>query len=365
MSIYITIFAVSTLFFYKASKISDAKQRWFLVMLAILPVALIAGVRDDSIGTDVLVYGKDCFLDVAQSRWYSEIDLSWMVRMEPGYLLLNYAVSRFTNSYNFFFGILMALQMIFVMKALLVFRNRMPVWLALLVYYFSYYNISLNQMRQSFACAIVLFACTYAYKRKLLPFLLVVGLACTFHISAFVAFVIYPLFMFLRRTQSYKMMWSMVIMGILMALLVQKSVDVVLASIGLNSSYAHYFKDSTHGFFVTKFLMTLPIPIIFFYYRKKFFRKETIYLAFSLIVMVAATQARELIGNDAERIMNYFVITQVFVLPFVCAHLNKALQKVTGALGMSFYIGYWYYMFILNGYHDTYPYTSFILNQWL
>ena len=103
MSIYITIFAVSTLFFYKASKISDAKQRWFLVLLAILPVALIAGVRDDSIGTDVLVYGKDCFLDVAQSRWYSEIDLSWMVRMEPGYLLLNYAVSRFTNSYNFFF----------------------------------------------------------------------------------------------------------------------------------------------------------------------------------------------------------------------------------------------------------------------
>ena len=125
-----------------------------------MPVALIAGVRDDGIGTDVLVYGKDCFLDVYHSRWYSEIDLVWMVRMEPGYLLLNYVVSRFTDSYNVFFGILMAVQMFFVMKALLVFKNRMPVWLALLVYYFSYYNISLNQMRQSAACAIVLFACT-------------------------------------------------------------------------------------------------------------------------------------------------------------------------------------------------------------
>lgn len=365
MFVYIFIFALSTLFFYKASKISDVKQRWFLVLLAILPVALIAGVRDDCIGTDVLVYGKDCFLDVYHSRWYSEIDLVWMIRMEPGYLFLNYLVSRFTDSYNVFFGVLMALQMFFVMKALLVFRNRIPVWLALLVYYFSYYNISLNQMRQSFACAIVLFACTYAYRRKLLPFLLVVGLACTFHISAFVAFVIYPLFILLRKTQSYKIMWTMVIMGIVMALLVQKSVDVVLATVGLNADYAHYFKDSTHGFFITKFLITLPMPMIFFYFRKKYFRKETIYLAFSLIVMVVATQAREIIGNDAERMMNYFVITQIFALPFVCAHLNKTWQKVTGALGMSFYIGYWYYMFIFNGFQETYPYSSYILNQWL
>ena len=365
MAIYIISFIASTLFFYEAVKLDNKRQRWFMLLLAILPVAMVAGVRDDNIGTDVLVYGKDCFLDAAQSRWYSEIDFSWMIRMEPGYLLLNYVVSRFTSSYNVFFGILMALQMFFVMKALIVFKNRMPVWLALLVYYFSYYNISLNQMRQSVACAIVLFACTYAYRRKLIPFLIVVALACTFHISAFVAFVIYPLFIVLRKTQSYKMMWTIVVMGVVMALLVQKSVDVVLETLGLNADYAHYFKDSTHGFFITKFLITLPIPMLFFIYRKKFFRKETIYLAFSLIVMVVATQARELIGNDAERIMNYFVTTQIFALPFICAHLNKTWQKVIGPLGMCCYIAYWYYMFIYNGFQETYPYSSYILKQWL
>ena len=329
MAIYIISFIASTLFFYEAVKLDNKRQRWFMLLLAILPVAMVAGVRDDNIGTDVLVYGKDCFLDAAQSRWYSEIDFSWMIRMEPGYLLLNYVVSRFTSSYNVFFGILMALQMFFVMKALIVFKNRMPVWLALLVYYFSYYNISLNQMRQSVACAIVLFACTYAYRRKLIPFLIVVALACTFHISAFVAFVIYPLFIVLRKTQSYKMMWTIVVMGVVMALLVQKSVDVVLETLGLNADYAHYF------------------------------------LAFSLIVMVVATQARELIGNDAERIMNYFVTTQIFALPFICAHLNKTWQKVIGPLGMCCYIAYWYYMFIYNGFQETYPYSSYILKQWL
>lgn len=365
MSAYIITFTISTLLFYAASTLGDAKQRWFVLFLAILPVAVVAGVRDDCIGTDVMVYGKDCFLDVYQSRWYSEIDLYWMIRMEPGYLLLNYLVSRFTDSYNVFFGILMALQMFFVMKTLLVFKNRMPVWIALVVYYLSYYNISLNQMRQSLACAIVLYACTFAYKRKLLPFLMTVAFACAFHVSAFVAFAIYPLFILFRNTRSYKLMWSMVAMGVVASLLVQKSIDVVLAALGLNAVFAHYFKDSTHGFFVTKFLISLPIPMLFFIYRKKFFRKETVYLAFSLVVMVVSTQARELIGNDAERIMTYFLITQIFALPFICAHLSKVKQRVVGIFGIAYYFAYWYYMFIYNGFQETYPYSSYILKQWL
>jgi len=365
LALYIIIFILSTLFFYKATKADDAKQRWFFVLLAIFPVALIAGARDDCIGSDVLVYGKDCFLDAAQSRWYSEIDLSWMIRMEPGYLMLNYVVSRFTNSYNVFFGVLMALQMFFVMKTLLVFKNRMPIWLALLVYYFSYYNISLNQMRQSLACAIVLFACAFAYKRKLLPFLLIVGLACFFHISAFIAFAIYPLLVIFRRTQSYKLMWFMVILGIVASLLIQRSVDLVLATIGLNADFAHYFKDSTHGFFITRFLMTLPIPILFFVFRKHYFKKETIFLAFSLVVMVVATQAREFIGNDAERIMSYFTMVQILALPFICAHLDKFKQKMVGFGGLGYYFIYWYYLFIYSGFQETYPYSSYILRQWL
>ncbi|MCQ2120472.1 MAG: EpsG family protein [Fibrobacter sp.] len=365
MTIYIVSFAISTLFFYIATTLQDVKQRWFMVLLAIVPVAFVAGVRDDCIGTDVLVYGKDCFLDAVQSRWYSEIDLSWMIRMEPGYLMLNYIVSRFTGNYHVFLGVLMAVQMFFVLKALMCFRNRMPIWIALAVYYLSYYNVSLNQMRQSLACAIVLYACTFAYKRKLIPFLLVVGIACFFHISALVAFLIYPVFIIFRKTQSYKLMWITVAMGIVMALLIQKTVDWVFAAIGLSSDYGHYFKDSAHGFFITKFLVALPIPALFFYLRKIFFRKETIYLAFSLIVMVIATQAEEIIGNDAERIMSYFVWTQIFALPFICAHLNRFQCKITGILGVGYYFCYWYYMFIYNGFQETYPYSSYILNQWL
>lgn len=364
MLIYLVVFAISTFLFYYATKMDSARQRWFLVVLSILPVALIAGIRDDSIGTDVLVYGKDVFLDAVSCSKYADFDIAWMIRMEPGYLLLNFLVSRFTHDHHVFFGVLMAVQMLFVMKGLMCFKNRMPVWMALVAYYLSYYNISLNQMRQSLACAVVLYACTFAYKRKLLPFALVVGVACLFHISALVAFFIYPIFIIFRKTQSYKLMWVTVGMGIVMALFVQKSVDWIFDTIGLNSDYAHYFRDSGHGFFITKFLMALPIPMLFCYFHKKYFRKETIYLAFSLVVMVVASQAEEIIGNDAERIMNYFLITQVLALPFICAHLGKTWKIVVGTLGIGYYGFYWFYFYIYNGFHQTYPYTSFILKQW-
>lgn len=343
----------------------DAKHRAFFIVLSVLPVAVLAGIRDDSIGTDVLVYGKACFLDVYQSRWYSEIDLSWMIRMEPGYLMLNYVVSRFTGDYHIFFGILMALQMFFVMKFLLCFKNRLPVWLGLAAYYFSYYNVSLNQMRQSMACAIVLYACTFVYKRKFIRFAALIGFASLFHISAALAILIYPVYMIFKKKRSYALMFFFVALGVVMSLLVQRSIDAVLATLGLNADYAHYFKDSTKGFFFTKFLITLPMPFLFFLYRKRFYRTETVYLAFSLVVMVVATQARELIGNDAERIMNYFVMTQILVLPFICAHLSSAKRKVVAILGLLYYIGYWFYFFIYNGFQETYPYTSYILKQWI
>ena len=83
MLLYIVIFAVSVYLFHNATTLESPKQRLFLIVLAILPMAFIAGVRDDCIGTDVIVYGKDVFLDAVAGTNYTDFDLEWMIRMEP------------------------------------------------------------------------------------------------------------------------------------------------------------------------------------------------------------------------------------------------------------------------------------------
>lgn len=368
MFIYIIAFLASTAIFFQAKKADSLKLQWSLIILAILPVAIVAGVRDDNIGTDVLVYGRDCFLDAAASTYYTDIDLSWMLRFEPGYLMLNYIVSRFTSDHHVFLGILMGIQMLFIMAGLLHFKDKIPVEIALFIYYFSYYNISLNQLRQSFACAIIFFAFSFTVKKKLLPFLLFVGLACAFHISAFLAFTLYPVYTLIEKKQSVKFVMVTITIGVILSFIVQKSIDHVLAILNLSSVYAHYFKDSQGGFFITRFLMTLPIPLTFLYFRKETTSHSniSIFILFSLWVMVVATQAREYIGNDAERILTYFAVFQILGLPLLLNSIkDKLYNNILKYGGLLYYIGFWYYMFILNRFQETYPYTSHILNRWI
>lgn len=368
MLLYIVIFAVSVYLFHNATTLESPKQRLFLIVLAILPMAFIAGVRDDCIGTDVIVYGKDVFLDAVAGTNYTDFDLEWMIRMEPGYLMLNFIVSRFTEDYHVFFGLLMAMQLFFVMYALLHFKDKFPVWIALLAYYLLYYNVSLNQMRQNLACAIVLYSFIFVVEKKVLPFLVFIGLASLFHISAVVAVVLYPVYHYVVKKKSILLIVTLLSAGVLVALLVQNFVDMVLSFVGLNDKYAHYFKDSTHGFFIMRFLIMLPIPVIFVYFWDyvKENGDEVYFIIFSLCVSIIATQARELIGNDAERIISYFSLFQIFAVPWMIESLEEsAKKKAVLAVSLGYYGAYWYYMFIYNGFHETYPYTSYILNQWI
>ena len=287
--------------------------------------------------------------------------------MEPGYLLLNFVVSRFTNDYHVFFGLLMAIQMVFVMAALLRFKGKFSLWVPLLVYYLLYYNVSLNQMRQSLACAIVLFAFTFVIEKKIIPFLFFIALASSFHISAVVAVVLYPVYHYVVKRKSILFIVVLLVAGVVAALLVQNFIDIVLSFVGLDSKYAHYFKDSMHGFFITRFLIMLPIPIVYlccWKWLKE--RGDAVYfIFFSLCVAVIATQARELIGNDAERIISYFSLFQIFAASWFVESLDEVKKKIAIVIFVMYYAFYWYYMYVYNAFHETYPYTSYIINQWI
>lgn len=58
MSIYISVFLSSTVFLYAGEKIKDKKLNRFLIVIGLLIPSIIAACRADSVGTDVLVYGK-------------------------------------------------------------------------------------------------------------------------------------------------------------------------------------------------------------------------------------------------------------------------------------------------------------------
>lgn len=161
---------------------TDKKKRNFLILVGIALVLIMGCIYADiSSRGDLNNY----------ARLYTRIkDVAWKdviayVDMEPGYLIFNKLFSMifpWTQSIIFIEAIICVF---FTFRFIYKFCNN--VLLAVLLYLAQGpFIFQLTGFRQAIAMSICLFAVEYIEKRKLIIFLLLVGLACTFHTTAVV-----------------------------------------------------------------------------------------------------------------------------------------------------------------------------------
>lgn len=102
MSIYISVFLSSTVFLYAGEKIKDKKLNRFLIVIGLLIPSIIAACRADSVGTDVLVYGKAFYTQAVSSSSFITYVISKVDSMfsDFGFYFLTYILSRFFKDYH-------------------------------------------------------------------------------------------------------------------------------------------------------------------------------------------------------------------------------------------------------------------------
>ena len=366
MFFYLVTFAATLLFFYFACKFkNNSIEQWIFSILSISVASFLAGVRDYTIGTDTLFYAYDVFYDACASMSYNLFDPRYLERFEPGYLLLNFIVGRCSSDLHVMLFVMMFIQMLFMVKGLLYYKDKMPVIWGLAAFLFMYYNVSLNIARQMMAAAIIFYSYRFVLEKRLVPFVACIVLAFMFHRSAFIFFVAYPLQIYFERKQDVKSVVLMVVFLILGMIIIQQTISSVLNVIGLDSKYGYYFRYASHGFFLTKLLLGIPLFLLFLMYSKRIFcdaDKEDYYLLFCLLVSVLSTQAREWIGESAERLVLYFSFFQILALPRVL-YFTIPSRFFVMRIYMGYWFVYWYYNFIYNGFQATYPYTSDVLKH--
>jgi len=155
---------------------------WFMVVLLIF----ISAIRWN-MGTDWYAYAE-FFRNIR-----SYIDRPELNMMERGFTYLNYAVASIDGSYTLLLTI-MAILMI-GLKAK-VFYEHKSIMMICLFLYFCYYMADIFGVRQFLAISITLFSVRYIEARRFIPFLLLILLAASIHITAifFVfAYWIYPI----------------------------------------------------------------------------------------------------------------------------------------------------------------------------
>ena len=157
-------------------------------VLAFGAMCIMSLFRGIHVGSDTISYVK----------FYNYVDIFFFfskvlieTRMEPGFVLYVRVLVRLFHNPQSLIICSSAITMFFVMRFICKYSK--ATWLSIFIFYCLFSNASMNVMRQFLALSFVLWAFDYIIKKKFIIFSALVLLATTFHFSAFIFFIAYPL----------------------------------------------------------------------------------------------------------------------------------------------------------------------------
>ena len=375
MIYYLICFSSSLFLFWFGQKLKHGQYepfRWFVYGIALLIPATLAGVRDWTIGTDVLVYGYPIFSEariVPDIKSFSFIYDGWI---GTGYLWLNFLIGKTTDNLNILLFVLMLIEITFVFFAVYQWRDKFPIWIGMLVFYAFFFNLSFNAMRQCLALSIAFVGIKYLFERKFLFFTLWVVLGSLFHISAIIILLYYPLFWCANKYTSKK---STLLFSVALVLLIVFSNQIliplsyfisnIIPRAYIIAEYLAYIDKDGSGY---KNFMYFGLLVVLFLYKKdtilKNFPKTGHFLKIAIIITVIAQLTTFAAGEHALRfiiISNWWLY---FLIPIIFYSYLKMFPRSVVNLAITVYcFFYWYYIFIHLGFSETKNYSSSILSS--
>lgn len=212
MIIYPITFILSSLFFYLGENLKKNKKTYMFIGIAI-PI-LIATIRAESVGIDVLTYMKPLYLcskgaDSLTDFFHDLKSTPALEYLDYGYALIGYFATKIFHGLWGIFLVNAILCIVPVYLGLKYFNNyfkkinypQIPIWLGMLTYLVIFYNNSLNQVRQIIVCGLLFLAVSLLLNKKIFVPILLFLFCLTIHISALI-FLIFLMIIFISWKQN-------------------------------------------------------------------------------------------------------------------------------------------------------------------
>jgi len=255
MTVYVLIivffFFLRFLVFRKEFLVGTEKRNFLI--LSLIPVTLVAGLRNISIGTDTENY-KLIFQKILEIDSKSIAD----EKIEFGYIYLNKLIGLFTSQPQVLFIVVAIFMSVCI--GVFIYKNASDPFLALLFFItLGMFQFSLSGMRQSIAVGITLLAMEFIKKRKMLWFFALIFIAYSFHKSA----ILYlPAYFIAYRSLSTKNLLSY---GFILVLILTSAQFVLLQAADI-LDYDYGVEETGNG----QIFFTIVLLITFFgYWFKK------------------------------------------------------------------------------------------------
>ena len=371
---YILTYATSCFFLYIGVKCKSSK--WLnriLISIALLLPALLAGMRDSSVGTDTANYIR--YFEYVKNAG-SHVQNFKYLDLERGFGVFLYLISRLTD--NVFWMLFLSELFIcfFVWKAIDDNVSDQYKVFSMVLYYLLFYSFSFNLMRQMMAMSILLFSYRYIKRREMFKFLICVVIASLLHNASVIGVALYPIYGVCMRKDSinsqykkisqfglllrkvvFKLRFVLILSGLCLAALIIYNGKEIIEFINI------YFKDFYAiaegiggGSSAWRYTLYMILLLICSAYTFQFFRTEYMFYIVIFLLSIILYQFK-FISKEAYRVAMYYSLYFVILIPQVIAATSKKTNRKISSI-MVFIIAciYSYDFFVIQLYNSTYPY---------
>lgn len=322
---YLLVLGFTTIWIALEKKTVNRKSFW----TPLFTLSLFAGMREYTVGTDSWNYTYNFRYNL------NTYNFSFSENVEYGYQIFEYTLLQFTHNYFWLFFI----SALFIVSSFLTIIRKYSV--NYLFSYFLYFTLGIytfffNGLRQGIAIAIVAIAIPFILKKKIIQFLLFVGFASLFHISAIILIPFYFLI-----NLNIKTIYKLIIPFFISLVGSQVAIKYFAAD---NPRYKNYVEDvaEANGLVTLSFYITVMIMLYFvsYFYKIRNSNFTTLLTLYSSGIMLVIPLA--LLGADPsgpQRILNYFIWLLVLLIPISLKRVNNIfIYAVSVGLFLAFFI---------------------------
>ena len=312
--------------------------------LAVLPLFFISAVRYD-IGTDYnYTYVPNFYTILNGGRAYSEY----------GFYLFNKLIQLFTDNPQWLFVITSFIFSFFFIRTIL-HCSVSPAMSVVILFCSMIFFWSMNNVRQAIAVVLIFAAFPHLVKRHTVRYLIYVIAAFVFHITALGMIIPYIIvrMKYVRRYFIYAVILTVILLPIIC--------DLAVYCIETTKySYFLYGTFNTGSIEVIRTWLNLGLFVVAYAILHRY-AQSSVYV-YALLVMqffaFLSVAFSYFIGIPEMwvRLMNYFQICQVLLIPYCAKRLQRLDRQIIIYVAYILTFGMYNTQLVLNGDHEVIPY---------
>lgn len=378
---YVICAGLSTFLVYISDRIRIGRSRqlsqfakcFFILIAAMIP-CILAGLRDNTIGTDTSLYGIHIYNAASQNSFMIFMKDQY-TSVEPLFKLWAYIVSIPKSRFIFFAGLEAACVIPVFVRLIQDYQKE--AWIGVMIYYFWLFGFTLNIMRQSIAIALLFWGSKYIYERNIKKFSIVVLAAMGFHLSAVVGLAIYAMYVVFaydplligKKTfwntiaKKYSKIMKPFFLLFLIFLIFNTSMILVKVSTMIGR-YSAEVKDLANNSSVGPGYLVLVgsiLVVLTVYIRNSNLRNsaKSDFFPFTILCGILIFYM-SVFSGQLFRISLYFTSYLIPFSAYVCeSNSRKKIRKLVMAYVVLVLIAFVYYYYVRGGWNAIYPYKLY------